>query len=177
MTGKDILLDFVFGTEAMLDHRGWDAPPRLLVMRRHADGIIATDTTVLHGVADIQGHLDNLVVSTAINSDARRRFRTAVGPNALGLCLHLEAWGLFDSTSVAEAARIAGPRPVSRHPKRQDVRVLTAVVLGRDVSVQRIRGGEPTVLFDSADAAFDKRLVGHIPEALRALHNIVHDLA
>ncbi|MDI1461009.1 hypothetical protein QEZ54_08540 [Catellatospora sp. KI3] len=129
----------------------------------------------------LQGHhilpefLENLTVATAVNAAARHCFLASVGPNVYGLCLLNEGWGVFDSESIAQVARSTERRPISRHPNRREVRTLTAVVAGRDLYIQRIRGGEPVVLFDSATSPFGGTLQGRIPEALRGLASTIHN--
>ncbi|MEV0453751.1 hypothetical protein [Catellatospora methionotrophica] len=177
MTGKDVLMDFLLAAEAAADRQGWDARPQLLVLRRRSDTFTAVNSPLLQRHHVLPEFLENLTVATAVNAAARHRFLASVGPNVHGLCLLNEGWGVFDSESIAQVAKSTERRPISRHPSRREVRTLTAVVAGRDLYIQRIRGGAAVVLFDSSSSPFGCALQGRIPEALRGLVGTIHNSA
>ncbi|GAA1616239.1 hypothetical protein ACFQY4_18160 [Catellatospora bangladeshensis] len=174
MIQNDVLLSLVFQTEAEADLHGWDAPPNLIIFRQRGPVISANVVTTPEPIADAAGYLEELAWAVTAHPIVGASFVSGLGPGVVGLGVVTEAWAVSDPTALEQVRNSRLTRPISRHPQRQEVRIMSAALPGRDLCVQRIRGSEPAVFYDSADDAFGLRVEGRVPASLRALLSAVH---
>ncbi|MEV4416573.1 hypothetical protein [Catellatospora sp. NPDC049609] len=177
MTHHDALVSLLLGVEAEVDQDGWDARPSLLILKTRAGMINAEVAPLPEEIADAADYVEHLATAVGISPTFRARFVAGLGPNILGLGLVTEAWAVSDPQAVKDVQRSRRVRPISHHPRRQELRIVSAAVPERDLCVQRIRGGVPTLFYDSADSAIGRRIEGRVPESLRTLLNVVRSIS